>query len=254
MSRPEIAPQEVIRRSVIQSHLLESVIVAVSGSIRTTESTTLSGSYVLQGILYRGGESWSADASFAFERVSDIGHQNLGGRLEALAPGDGVAYIRFNSLTGMLADSLSHTVPKSLLADWWIVPELGSITRQSGTPDPEQIDQLASQIEFVKDLGMTRIGKRDQYHYEVKISTQVLGHEQAEDGEHSRISGELWIDADMFTLRRAVWTIEGMETQFGPLALTIDAVFSRHNAAPLLQVRTGSASVLPLNDIFAIFW
>lgn len=255
-SAPDLPPGEVIRRAVINSHLLDSVAVSVSASFGTEGSSSLSGSLVAQGVLRNGGQAWSADAAFDTERTGRTGYKHASGRIIASVPGDGRTFLRFESLQGLdiKFPVLSSTGTTS---GWWVIgteskPDAPTVAQTA--PDPAVLDSYASALTVTENMGTQR--GRDgtlQYHYRVKLDPSFMRSLAGSDTDDATAEGELWISTVDFSLRRVQWVIGGLPTSSGPIGLRVDAAFSDQNRAPLVRRPTGSAATLPLDSIFAIF-
>lgn len=255
---PKLPPEEVIRRAVIKSNTVESVAVALSVDLRTITTNTLSGSMIVQGVLRSGSQAWSADTSFNVESTMKRGHERASGRLQAVSPGRGQTYLRLESIDGALGDLVKKSLTGSM--NTWMVYGTDSGTKPAlrQTPDPALLSSYADAIVVEENLGTEKDAEgRTLYHYRVTLKPETVSSlpqgGSVEEVSTLKANGELWIESSGFSLTRAKWSLSNVPTIFGPVILHIDALFSDYNAAPRVSPPTGSASILPLESIFAIF-
>ncbi len=256
--KANLPPEEVIRRAIIKSNTVQSFAVSLSAQMQTDETQALSGSVILQAIVRSGGQVWSADTSFEIESTMPRGHERASGRLIAISPGTGQTYLRLESAEGALGELLKKSFSGS--NNGWMVYGQNSDKKllPRDTPDPQQLSSYADVIVVTENLGT----KKDEtgrvlYHYRVALKPELLSslhQEEVSDTEHQvRAEGEMWIDSDNFSLLRAKWDLGGVPTSLGNMTLRIDALFSQYDSASGIQTPVGSAALLPLESIFAIF-
>ncbi len=256
--KADLPPEEVIRRAVIRSNTVESVAVSLSADMKTETSSALSGSIIMQAVIRSGGQAWSADTSFQIESSAKRGHERASGRLVAVSPGTGKTYMRLESAEGSLGQLLRKSFTGS--TNGWMVygTDSDAAPVHRGTPDPVMLSSYANALSVTENLGMQEDSQgRSVYHYHVALKPEGLaslpqgGTPEAVGALTAR--GEMWIDAQDFSLRRVTWNVSGIPTSVGTLTLHADALFSEYNSASQIQAPAGTSATLPLESIFAIF-
>jgi len=255
---PDLPPDEVIRRAVIRSNTVESVAVSLSADVHTEETSTLSGSVIVQSVIRSGGNAWTADTSFNIESSMNRGHERASGRLVLVSPGTGRTYVRLESAEGVLGMLLRKSFTGS--SSGWMVYGEESIAKPAKrqVPDPVMLSSYAEALTVTEDLGtMKDANGRTLYHYLVALKPETLS-SMPDGGSVDAVSGlsatgEMWIDSSDFSLARVIWKIRGIPTTLGSITLRADALFSDYDSASQIQTPAGTASTLPLESIFAIF-
>lgn len=252
----DLPPEEVVRRAVIRSSTVDSVSIALSGNVKTQGAPTLSGSIIVQSVVRSSGHAWSADASFNVESMGESGFTQANGRVVLVAPGNGQIYLRPESLDGMLGDRLKRVLTGSVNG-WWVVGEERAFEAPSLVPDPAMLSAYGDAIDVMRDFGVTTSKEgRKQYHYAVALKSEsliALDGDTQEPTQDFSAQGELWIDAEDFTLSRATWDIQSVPSVMGPANVRVDATFSRYDRSPQIQSPAGTAATLHIESIFAIF-
>lgn len=257
--RPEdLPPAEVIHRAVIKSNSVESVAVSLSAHFSTIETTSVSGSLIVQSVIRSGGQAWSADTSFNVESVVREGHERASGRLVAVSPGTGRTYLRLESAEGILGQMLRRSFTGSTSGWMAYGNDNGSKPVSRHTPDPVMMSKYAEALSVTENLGTVRDDRgRALYHYRVRLLSETLSSlpQQAPEDVTSGLSahGELWIDSTDFSLRRVIWNVEGVPSGVGPLRVRADALFTDYDSAEQIHAPIGTSATLPVESIFAIF-
>jgi len=256
--RVALPPEEVVRRAVIRSNTVESVAASVSAGVVSQDASTLSGSFIVQSVIRSGGQAWNADASFHIETAMHRGLERASGRIVIVSPGTGRTYLRLESAEGVLGKLLRQSFTGST-SGWMFVGQQANVQappRQA--PDPAVLLSYADALTVTEDLGFAEADDgRTLYHYRVALKPETLsslpagGTPDAAAGLSA--SGEMWIDADNFSLSRVIWHLRGVPTSLGLIDIRIDALFSDYDSASLIQTPAGTASSLPLESIFATF-
>lgn len=251
---PQLLPEEVVRRAVIRSHTVESVSVSLSANFVTQSESSLSGSIVTQGVVRSGGRAWSADTSFIVESAEMLGAAQASGRLVLAAPGNGQVFLRPESMEGMLGEAVRRTLTGSL-SGWWVVGEEQKVdVSTTPTPDPNVLSAYADAIVVTQNFGIQEGAGDDLYHYKVALKPEAIAIlDPSADASTLSATGDLWIDAKTFVLARAVWDIDGLQSEYGTARLHVDVLFTDYDSSPQIRGPVGSAATLPLESIFAIF-
>lgn len=134
---------------------------------------------------------------------------------------------------------------EKLKGQWWKLPG-GSPTVATVTPDPHFLRMQSEVVTVTKDHGLVRLHDRDVYRYDVTIDPEkliaflkasALERSETFDEEATRsdvlryrVEGELWIDAETFSLHRLRWMIVTNEDPDG-LRFSIDAELFDHGKA-----------------------
>lgn len=257
LGAPDLPPNEVLKRSVIKSHSVNSVSIAVASTFQTQGQKTLSGSMIIQGVLRAGGRVWSADTAFDIESKEATGSQYMTGRAVFISPGTGLQYLRIESLEGELGAKIKALLNTSS-SMWWVTgtPKDNTDSEVIRAPDPAILEEYVNAIQIVDDLGIAKLeDKTKAYHYKVTLKPEVLAVLDPDDVSAGDFiaEGELWINAKDFSLRRAIWDLSNVESEAGTVDIHADINFSNFNKAPQITEPNGSIETLPLESIFAIF-
>ena len=103
---------------------------------------------------------------------------------------------------------------------------------------------------MVKDRGVTTIDGASVRHFDVVLDSEKLlayieqlaaARQETIDREgmsraieNLQATGEMWIDAETYALRRVLWTIESLQTAQGVLSGSFTAHLSEFDTAPII--------------------
>ena len=246
-----LEPREVLRRAIIRSSAVESATVSASASVLLKGYATFSGSAVIQGVI-RGTGGYAVDVSFQGTDSLGAGLPESG--LVRVVTIDGSQiFLKPESLRGPRLEPFVRSLSGSANG-WWFVGQPSSLpTTGRKTLSPADLEEMSSlfAIGDVKEPEAFS-GRKTAYRMPVTLSSEAIAALFAHSAkEHTGVSGTLWIDAADFTLLRANWRLTELLTPFGPADILLDISFTDINRAPGIVLPTGSASVLPLNGVFA---
>lgn len=247
------APEEVLRRAVIASQRLSSARYSLAVALKTDGkgSPQFAGDLQVSGILRDHGHAVSGSGTLALSRIGPRGRRSLALSGEYSKISDSELFLRFVSVSPF------NSLPGNIPTDLWLHLNMGKSEgiEQSTTPDAMQLLLQARALKVVSDPGVqdTEFGRA--YHYNVTLDTSVLrGADPNSMQPLAGISGtgELWIDADTFVLRKALWSVRVPQNS-GVIVLDIEALFSDHNNVS--QQFSVPASAIDVNPehVFAIF-
>lgn len=260
-----LPPEEVLRRATRTAQELSSVVFDAEGTFR---GQNLRGSLRSTGRLSEGGEQMA----FTMDIQGDgllLGEQGaaIQGKFEVVVMGGGEVYLRIDSLNIDPAYLVPAGLSEMFGERWWLLPE-GVVQTESQstiTPDPLLLKAQAEIIEVTEDLGWDEISERKAYHYRVGIDRERLLfflHTLAEAKGKSTdtlstaapfdvldFSGELWIDAERFTIQRLSWDIT--QRGGGGTLGTVRMRFGDHGAAPPI---VPPSDAVPFVDEILLRW
>ncbi len=212
------------------------------------------------GTLTDGGQQmlFDVDASTTTPGMDDLT------RLKAAVAvgGEHDAYVRLDVIQGAVLEAiLGADAMSAWIGKWWKLPAEDAGAFPPITPDPSLLRLQAEVLSVVKDLGIVAMDGFDTYHYEVRVDPAKLRTylqavleargepvDEALLDEQSKTidgSGEVWIDADTFYLRRVRWSLKDAAKQDGFTA-EIDAHLEHFNAAKQIELPLG-AEPFPLD-------
>lgn len=251
--RSHISAEEVLRRTVIRSHTLDSASFTASVSAHLDGGKTISGSSIVQGVIQNSGMSWSLTSDFRIHGL--LPDDDSSGNVSLLTPDGDAYYVRFDAIEGGL-QSVLPLMGSGSANSWWKIGQ--SVPKQKYTrtiPDPLELDQAVARFTIQDFLPLQRGSDgRLEYRMNVLLSDEamhsLLGQYVSEE---SHATGTLAIDAHDFTLRRTQWSLQHLQTPSGTLNVTFDIDLKDFDSAKEVVVPSGSSATLPLKDIFATF-
>lgn len=245
-ARTALPAEEVLKNAAMSAPSLQSADVSATATLTQLLPGFAPVKLVLDGTVSDGGQQMmlNIDASTTHAGVDDPsrlrGSMAVGGEHEV--------YLRFDAIEGPVLEAIMGPEAKTAwIGTWWKLPGAAAdATNPAITPDPALLRMQAEVLSLVRDRGMERMDGADVYHYDVKIDAQKLrAYLQAVveargepvnaaqiDAQVAAIdgSGEVWIDADSFILRRVQWTLHDPTTTDG-FSMDVDAHITNINAA-----------------------
>ena len=246
-----LEPSEVLKRSIIKSSSVESVTISASAFLILKGYTSFSGSAVVQGVV-RGSGGWAADVTFQ-------GRDSLGkggfesGNFSALSVDGSQIFLKPTSLQGPVLSAYAQTLSGSING-WWVTGEPSPETHSGRhTLSPQELKETASLFDVRAMTGPAMYSSvKRAYQLSVVVKPDAVSSLFADAAkDNTVVSGTLWIDAKDFSLLRASWNLRDVFTQIGPADISFDVTFSDYGRSKEIIPPTGSASVLPLNGVFA---
>lgn len=235
---------EVLKNAAAVGRELRSVefIGTVLFDSTSAQPDKSSGSISINGRMQDGGSQ--TQLSSTFHILSGMPATSFDGEAELIVAAPTEVYVLLKRLDTEPPHPLFGSPLVSLLYNhWWKLPsETGSV-QQSVTPDPKLLRMQTDAIEVVEEKGFEQIDGAESYHYNVKLNREKLAQFLKEVGaeeaaspealdaflETSDATGEVWIDASTFALRKLEWHIRPKEGEGNTMDISV--TFSNHNAA-----------------------
>lgn len=124
--------------------------------------------------------------------------------------------------------------------------------------DRQWIGLQASAVEVRQDYGIETVGGISLYRYSVALKQEALDaliepeQQELRTLLRNQLSGEIWIDAKSFVLRRATWALHDAPLSRGEMTLRVDVSIFDHNVAkPSVQPPLSDAIEYPDDGVFA---
>ncbi|MSR86913.1 hypothetical protein EXS70_01950 [Candidatus Peribacteria bacterium] len=255
---------EVLQRATAASAQLESAQYEARVEITSGKApVAFDARAELHGILGHGGQetAFSAAVNGSFSRAG-LPQTAFTVQADVVSePTD--AYVLFHTLSFNPALS-GLTGSQGLLGSWLRLPrDTDAPPALSLTPDPLFLRAQASVVNVVEDKGLERMNDKDAYHYIVSINPErLLALMQSTAESNGRAfdlalarddlakydaTGELWIDAGTFLVRRLVWNVTSKQAAADttPFRVMFSADLAMHNTAPSITIPSDARLVPP---------
>ena len=243
-----------------KSRDLQSVRLNATGHFRLEGGTIpSSGTVTLDGILQDAGDSVQMDVSVdALVAPGGDGSQTfrLQGAGEMIVVGKKELFFKVESLSTEPDGTLFQPELLALLTgQWWTVPapasdQAGTVPGGTMTPSPSVLRAQAQVVRVTADRGTDTVGGSAAYHYDVALDSGKLlayleevaaARKETIDRESLRASiagldasGEMWIDAETYVLKKVTWEISTLKTGQGTLSGSFTVLLSDFDAAPVV--------------------
>jgi len=252
---PDVAPEEVLRRSAQASRNLRSAQYVLSGTFESDgDQKSVEGDVRIDGSLADAGKQvrFRTDFTSRFAGQSD-GTSAIDGSVEIVVMGDQEVYVNLGSLQLQPENNIiSPAILSKFAGRWWRLPsDAQEPVLTDVTPDPSLLRAQSEVVRVVNVRGPDRISGRPAYHYDVTIDRAKFSAflqemaktrgksadyaQSVEDLNTLQTAGEMWIDAETFNLLKTSWNIQHLPLTAGS-DRTYTARFTvelrNHNAAP----------------------
>ena len=249
------SPEEVLQKAADATQTLESAQYTVQGSFDAAIDAQLAeGTVRMDGSLHDAGEQ----LHFRMDVMANIrdGKEEYTAQanLEVSLLSRDEVYMNVHSLSSEPPNAIFRSeVLRNLTDRWWLLPPGDTPPEAVGMPPAPRLLRMQSEVVTVaKDRGMETIDGKEAYHYDVTLDTEkLMGYLStlaAERGEAFDVtdvkedlsgitaSGELWIDAETFYMRKISWNVQQIPIKGGGTAsASVTITFRNHNAAPALE-------------------
>lgn len=247
-------PQAILEKSTIANSNLASARFTVDmqyDSMLALTGERTFGEVQMKGAMQSGGrqldftlraDGWPAGEGPAWSVDARI-----------IVAGPGETYLRLNDVRMDAGESLPGMPdPAMLTGMWWKLPSPAGEASAELSPDPRYLRMQTDAIDVVSDEGMDTIGGRQMHHYKVQVNKEKLAtflqstspqHVDAADYETPAATGDIWIDAKSYVLRRAAWHITSAGEE--PVDITITADITDHNSPVTISPPAGSQNLPP---------
>lgn len=246
VSEVEQLPADVVLKKAAQaSVLLESarydmnIVFESVGSLNGISA----GEADITGSLHQAGEHIQSTIDLSAEIVEKAGNTLIQANVDLVVLGPREVYLRLNDFE---SDGQRVFLPPLLISaikNSWL--NLGPGTPDGVAPvttDPRVLQAQAEVVKVTEELPLDLVDDHITYHYRVKVDNEKLiayitdlyrerGEEFdpeviADEYKNFSASGELWIDAENYTMRKLYWELEPFTSSAGTsLAATIKARF-----------------------------
>ena len=257
---PSQQTEEVMRLAAQKSRALQSAQLTGDGRFRLEGGTLpASGTVELNGVLQDAGDSVQMSVTLD-ALISPGGNRSqmfrLQGAGDMIIAGKQERYFRIQSLSTAPDGSLFQPELVQLLTgQWWALPaavsEEGTVPGGSMTPSPSVLRAQAQVVRVVEDRGTVMLDGTSVYHYTVAIDPEKLlayleevAAARKETFDRASVassiaslkaSGEMWIDAQTYTLSKVSWEIQELQTDQGILSGSFTVTLSAFDCAPTVS-------------------
>ena len=265
--RPEpLPPADVLQKSAQASQALASATFSATVDFDVERPTfSVIGTAAISGRLQSAGQD--VQASLEVHAGGKVAGNDFSveATIDTVVMGEDALYFKASTLTIEPDDALfpAGTVA-SLQGTWWQLP-----LRQPGqnavsvTPDPQLLRAQVEVVDVVEDHGFTTIDDHDVYHYTVAINRDrllaFLEKRAAGEGEsfdrseavamleRLTVTGELWIDAETYHVRRVDWEVrqKATEEDAGTATVSFTMQLTDHNEAEAITAPQGAEPFSP---------
>jgi len=244
-----IAPEEVLQRSTIANQAITSARFTFDADIdRGMQTITVES----EGIIQNGGEQFQ----FTFDANGSDTESEWSAVGDVVVAGQNEIYTKLDSIEIEPPHPIfSSPSFEALIGQWWLMPSgSGATTDPSITPDPRFLRMQTDVIEVVKDRGIITMDGTKVHHYNAVVDKEKLAafmNEITLQGGNQTISetlptidmtGELWIDAQTYVIRKAEWSVRSSDAN-NPLEAAIELNVTDHNAGATV---TPPAQAMPV--------
>jgi len=255
-----IGAEEVMRFAAEKSRALQSARLTGDGRFHLEGGALpLSGTVELNGVLQDAGNSvqMSASVDVLVSPGTDAGQTfRLRGAGDMIIASQKELYFKIQSLSTEPEGSLFQPELVALLAgQWWQLPapssgqDEGTVSGGNPmTPSPNVLRAQAQVVRVEKDLGSVTLDSASAYHYAVALDPDKLiayleevatarNETLDRDSLASSIAGlkatgEMWIDAQTYYLKKVTWEIQELSTDLGMLSGSFAVQLSDFDRAP----------------------
>lgn len=262
--------EEVLRLAAQKSREIQSAVFGVDGNFQIAGGTLPSaGTFQMNGVLNGAGSTIQFTASVdalvtpGFNRGQTF---RVRSAVSAVVLGQKELYFKMDTLETEPDQSLFQPeLLTLLLGRWWVLPpppSAGGVEVPGGaTPSPAVLQAQAQVVRVVKDFGTEALDGQPARHIEVALAPEKLltyleeiaaSRQEAFDRTAVAQSiadfsatGEMWIDAQQFTLRRVRWDIAKFRMEESDLSGTFNITLSAFNSAPAITVPTDARPLSP---------
>ena len=258
--RTALPSEEVLKNAALTAPGIQSAEFTVNATLHEILPGFAPVTLQTDGILTDGGHQllFDFDASTTMPGIDES--NRLKGSVAV--GGEDDVYMRFDLIEGLVLQAIvGPDAASAWVGRWWKLPSQNAETTPAITPDPSVLHMQSQVLRVVQDLGIESFEGADVYHYEVEIDQaklraylQSVLEARGEpvdavvlDQQAASIagSGDVWIDADAFYLRRVRWSLRNPTNPHGFRA-EIDARLNSFNAAGPIELPV-EADPFPIN-------
>ncbi|MBP9773505.1 MAG: hypothetical protein KBD00_02630 [Candidatus Peribacteraceae bacterium] len=228
-------PQDVLARSVHANAQIENVRMQVNLQYELTGQTQEKGQLQFAANTASWFQSLSGSGSMSRRVQKSNGLSTIAATMDIAMETPALWYVRYNTASFDLANDALNATP--FLRTWWKMTDADTNSAEQETfvqtPDPTIITAILESVVVDRDDGIVTEGNEKLYHYYVHIDAAALGETAASLPQAPM--GEVWIDAETFLLKRAIWSLADIPTKTGHISTSMDIRLSHQNEQlPLL--------------------
>lgn len=255
---PSKHTEEVMTLAAQKSRAMQSARLTGDGRFRLEGGALpTSGTVELNGVLQDAGDSVQMSVTVD-ALVSPGGNRaqtfRLQGAGDMIVAGKKELYFKIESLSTEPDGSLFQPELVQLLAgQWWALPvaasaQEGTVPGGTMTPSPSVLRAQAQVVRVTEDRGTVTLDGASVFHYAVAIDPEKLVAylEQVASARKEKFdrtsvansisglqaTGEMWIDAQTYALKKAMWQIQELKTEQGKLSGSFEVSLSDFDSAP----------------------
>lgn len=267
-----LPPEEVLKRAAVASQELESARYHANVEFAGGKDDGIGGRGVVtvDGRLQGGGVQTQLALQLDGEiRMPGVPASSVQADLDIIVAGRDEVYLRINSVESNPSfPLLSSPILQEFQGQWWQLRDNGSYQSPSSvTPDPRLLRAQSEVVRVARDHGIERYDSRNVYRYDVVFDPEkfasflgeidrLRGEEQPNGAGFDPLAvtaallgvgatGQLWIDAETFLLRRIEWdvSVKTGETDF--LNVSLQVHLFDHGQAPAITLPDGAKMFVP---------
>lgn len=254
-----VPAETVLQKSTVANQALTSArfdVVADFTDLAGTASQN-DGTIRVNGVMQNGGRQLHLSFDADIDSTKTVGGvSDIRAAGEVIVAGEHEVYTNIERLDIEPADPLfSSEMFRQLIGHWWKMPS-GSgnnLPIESISPDPAFLKMQTDVITVTKDRGIIKMNGRSVHHYDTAIDTQKLAaflQSVPNAGLplpllDASITGELWIDAETYVVRKAVWKANPIEGSSSTQRITLTLEVTDPDAGVTV---TPPANALPVPD------
>jgi hypothetical protein len=239
------SPAEVLRKSAIANQELLSANFMLNADFDAVSEMfdgQTSGTINAEGVLQNGGRQM--DVMLRGSGMKETSAERWTVDVRSIIADERNAYINVNELS--ISEKLSAY--EQLRGGWWKLPSMGT-SDAPVSPDPRFLRMQAEAIDVIKDNGITLLDGHSVHHYDVIVNKAKLAafisaaEEDQEELAALQMSGEVWIDARTYVIRKAHWVIHSSDA-LRPFDINLTIDVTAHGE-PVMIVPPENAQELP---------
>ena len=247
---PDLPAEEVLRRATVAAQSMSSASFTVDGTMTFAGGAFGSGKATvrLDGAFENGGQTVAStvDLSAVLSGIEGENQRVVSVFDIILVQGQRL-FLKVHALEapGNLG-ILDETLVGKLIGTWWTFDAPEERSSASVTPSANLLKSQASVVLVTRDLGTARLDGETVYHYAVAIdpekflayaeeaareSGEEFNPEEAREAVNAlQATGELWIRASDFTVRKIAWEIPALPMPDGSdLRLNFTLLWKDHD-------------------------
>lgn len=227
---PELPAEEVLRRATVASQSMAAASFTVDADLSFAGGAfgTGEGTMKFDGTFENGGQTVASTVDLNVD-ISGLGEDRT--RVVSvfdliLVQGQRV-YLRVHALEAPGSFGIfDETLVAKLIGAWWMFDTPQENPSTTVAPSPSLLKSQASVVQVTRDLGTARLDGETVYHYAVAIDPEKFlafaAEAAAEAGEEFdpeevrddinalQATGELWVRASDFLVRKIAWDIPAL--------------------------------------------